>query len=113
MYSKDNKVVDRREMLKVKLKSLAAEAKIIRFEEKKTHGVLRDELHLHRVWQVRSEARHTHIAYGLIKGLKLEQIEPKSFVPFDWARVNAMIKKYGSLEQRREIEQQEKPKKAA
>jgi len=113
MYSKDDKIIDRREMLKIKVKSLAAEAKIIRFEERKTHGALRTELHLHRIWQVRSEARYTHLAYGLVRGLKLEQIEPKSSKPFDWARVNAMIKKYGSAEQRREIENAEKLKKAA
>jgi len=35
MYSKSWEVVDRRELLKIKLKSLAAEAQIIRKEEKK------------------------------------------------------------------------------
>lgn len=100
MYSKDKKIIDRREMLKVKLKSLAVEAKIIRHEERKTHGALRDELYRHRIDVVRFESRHTHLAYGLIRGKKLEQIEPqwasdKKPRPFDQDKVNAMVKKYG------------------
>jgi len=38
MYSKEGVLIDRREMLRVKIKSLAAEAKIIRLEERRTAG---------------------------------------------------------------------------
>lgn len=96
MYAKDKiTIVDRREMLRVKLKSLAAEAKIIRREETRTHSGLRAELWLHRVSIVRSEARCTHLAYGFIRGRTLEQMEPKSDSPPDWERVRKMLKKYG------------------
>lgn len=96
MYAKDHvTIIDRREMLRVKLKSLAAEAKIIRAEEQRTHTVLRSELHDHRVKVVRSEARCTHLAYGFIRGRTLEQMEPSSETEPDWDRVRKMLKKYG------------------
>jgi hypothetical protein len=96
MYDKDRKtIVDRREMLRVKIKSLAEEAKIIRKEEQRTKGNLRTELHLHRTWDVRRAARETHIAYGLIKGRTLEQIEPNRKTEVNWDAVNRMLKKYG------------------
>jgi hypothetical protein len=102
MYAKDRStIVDRREMLRVKLKSLAEEAKIIRREEHRTHGALRDELHTHRVLQVRSAARATHLAYGFIKGRTLAQMEPTRRPVPDyiesllWADVRKMLKKYG------------------
>lgn len=98
MYDNDTKkIIDRREMLRVKLKSLAAEARIIRREELRTHGALREELHRHRVDIVRKVARDTHVAYGLIRGRTYEQIEPKTnpdSAP-DWDAVNKMVAKYG------------------
>lgn len=96
MYAKDNvTIVDRREMLRVKLKSLTAEAKIIRREEQRTHTELRHELWWHRVSVVRGEARCTHLAYGFIRGRTLEQMEKKSVCPPNWEKVRAMLKKYG------------------
>lgn len=96
MYSKDRTtIVDRREMLKVKVKSLACEAKIIRKEEKRSCGPLREELYLHRVNVVRREARHAHLAYGFIRGRTIEQMECKKSPPYDKAKVEKMIKKYG------------------
>lgn len=92
---KSDHIVDRREQLRVKLKSLAAEAQIIRREESRTDGPMRLELRAHRRGIVRSEARHTHLAYGFIRGLLLEQIEAKSHTAPDWERVRKMIKRYG------------------
>jgi len=91
------KVVDRREMLRVKIKSLAEEARIIRREEQRTWGELRNELHNHRVGVVRREARHAHLAYGLIRGRGISQIEPGAKRPPDWKRVQALCQKYGPL----------------
>lgn len=98
MYDKTGKLIDRREMLKIKLKSLAAESRIIRREESRTRGALREELYLHRIGIVRQEARSTLIAYGLIRGRSLEQMEAKSHTPPDWDRINQMLKKYGPKE---------------
>lgn len=107
MYAKDQTtIIDRRELLRVKLKSLAEEARIIRREESRTHGALREELSWHRRGVVRNEARATHLAYGFIRGLTRDQMEPKRepLIPLTtpdlWERqrmekVNAMVKKYG------------------
>lgn len=107
MYAKDRTtIIDRREMLRVKLKSLAAEAKIIRKEERRSWGGLRESLHLHRINEVRQEARATHLAYGFIRGLMLGQMEPiryvgepawriKSLDESLFKRVNQLIAKYG------------------
>lgn len=106
MYAKDRETItDRREMLRVKLKSLAAEAQIIRREERRTHGQLRNELHQHRVGVLRRTTRHTHLAYGFIRGRTLEQMEvnarkqieyPDPSRLIDWALVQKMITRYGS-----------------
>lgn len=96
MYAKDRKtLLDRRELLKIKVKSLAEEARIIRKEERKTHGVLRHEMWDHRTKYLRAIARDTHIAYGLIRGRTLDQIEPKRYSEPNWDAIDKMIKKYG------------------
>ena len=96
MYAKDRiTIIDRREMLRVKLKNLADEARLIRREERRTHGTLRDELYLHRINIVRSAARETLLAYGFIKGLTLAQMEPTRRTEPNWDNVKKMLKKYG------------------
>lgn len=75
MYDKEGKIIDRREMLRVKVKTLAEEARIIRREEQRSHGPLRNELREHRAGVLRSAARDAHIAYGLLKGRTYEQME--------------------------------------
>lgn len=96
MYAKDKiTVVDRREMLRVKLKSLSEESKIIRQEEKRTFGTMRNQLHIHRVLNVRRAARETHLAYGLIIGRTHDQIENGRKTEPNWDAVTKMIKSYG------------------
>lgn len=98
MYDKHQafKIHDRREMLRIKLKSLAAEAVIIRSEERKIQGPLREEMHLHRISTVRSAARSTGIAYGLIRGKTLLQMEPTSKTEPDWNSIKQMLRRYGN-----------------
>lgn len=96
MQDKQGVLIDRREMLKVKVKALAEEARIIRKEERKLKGGdLRDELHRHRVFEVRSEARAAHLAYGFIRGRTLQQMETAAREPFPTDKVVRMCKKYG------------------
>lgn len=67
---------DRRVMLKIKLGSLAEEARIIRREEqKRLMGDIRVALWKHRTQDVRFEARAAHLAYGIMRGLDIEQME--------------------------------------
>lgn len=93
------KSFDRRAMLRVKLKSLAAEARIIRHEERRYAGTaLQPELWLHRTRDVRAEARATHLAYGFIRGRTFGQMECNTKDPVGEQtkeRVKTMLRKYG------------------
>jgi hypothetical protein len=106
--------------LKVKIKSLAAEARIIKQEEQKAlrhvralreyysqrntplvaDSVIpkaRDQyvsLHNHRVVQVRAEARHSGLAYGFLRGTPYRRIEAKCHVPPNWVKVQSMIARF-------------------
>lgn len=90
---------NRRRFLKVKLKSLAAEARIIRLEEQRTRDPdLREALYLHRIIKVRRAARETHLAYGYLRGRRYAQLEASCAEAPDWANVKRMVKQYGGLE---------------
>lgn len=107
MYANDKAtIIDRREMLRIKLKALAAEARIIRSEAARTHGQLRHEMNMHRAGVVRDTARATHIAYGFIRGRTLEQMEPRRHIGIPkyladsidarlWTDVRKMLRRYG------------------
>ena len=82
--------------LKIKVKHLAEEARIIRKEEQKSAGDLRNWLYLHRINDVRSECRATHIAYAFAKGKALKQVEkyPQDIPITVWSRVTRMVTSY-------------------
>lgn len=101
------------ELLRIKVKTIAAEASIIRHEERRALSAARwqrrfDEaiklnspsteqasryarhtsLHLHRVVDIRVEARATLLAYGLLCGRAYKEIENGTVTrPPDWARI--------------------------
>jgi hypothetical protein len=102
MYSRTGEVLDRREMLKVKVKSLAEEARIIRKEERRTKGYLREELNAHRRKEVRFAARTSYMAYGLIRGRAIDKTERPKTPRSDnyWKAVKTMIVKYGPVEKK-------------
>lgn len=94
--------------LKIKIKSLAAEASIIRKEANKTwtnkksgeSGFIYDSdarfsLHSHRRFDVRSEARSAQLAYGYLRGRAYKQLEFKCHEAPNWSRVADLIRKYG------------------
>jgi len=102
--------------LKVKAKSLAAESKIIRIEElklKRTPVRYKDKkvvdnivsLAEHRRWNVRNEARATHLARAFLAGKTYVSVESnckdRHFL-FQWIlpRVISMVKKYGGFDHR-------------
>ena len=89
-------MINRKIALKIKVKHLAAEARIIREEEYRTNGDTRDWLHIHRVHNVRNECRASQIAYGFAKGTPLEKMEryPENIPISVWSRVTKMIKLY-------------------
>lgn len=98
--------------LSIKIKSLAAEAVLIRVDENKyrqRHKSDADQqsersrqaraawlgLKQHRRWDVRREARAALLAFGLIKGMPYRNIEAKCWEEPDWRRVAAIVRKYG------------------
>lgn len=91
-------------MLKVKLKSLAAEARIIRKEELRARSNdLREELYLHRIGPVREAARNTHLAYGFIRGRTIDEMEPTRKSEPDWKAIQKMLDKYGNNSMKYEL----------
>lgn len=106
MYDKNGKFIDNRAHLRIKLKSLAAEAKIIRFEERKhrdpawRHQHELSMLRLHRITVVRNAARDTHIAYGIIRGLNYRDMEPTAKTSPNWKEVERMVRQYGGVQHR-------------
>jgi hypothetical protein len=82
--------------LKIKIKSLAAESRIIRREEKRHPGESynRTSLYLHRIGIVRSEARAALLAYGYLRGKRYAQLEAKCHTPPDAKRTLSLINKY-------------------
>lgn len=100
-------------MLKVKIKSLADEARIIRLEERRAGGRvtvvnkrvigrndrLRAELRGHRTGVVRSEQRHSLLAYGFLRGRHRWEIERPYKCRMDnpdWERVRKLVFKFGT-----------------
>jgi hypothetical protein len=85
---------DKRAFLRIKLKSLAAEARIIRQEEVRNKR-LRYELSEHRRGVVRAAARNTQLAYAFLKGRTYRSVEAKATTPPNWKEVERMVKQYG------------------
>lgn len=100
--------------LKIKIKSLAAEAKIIKLEEQKWKPIRLKKVHEndnepnephpffwslrhHRLYEVRTECRAALLAYGYLRGRTYKQIENKSHdgSPPNMARVAELVRKFG------------------
>src|SRR5262245_8468381 len=86
--------------LKIKIMSLAAEARIIRKEERKWPGPsdARQGLHQHRVIDVRRECRIANLAYGFLAGRSYRALEAKCYEQPNWQRVAELIRKFGQSE---------------
>lgn len=90
--------------LRVKIKSLAVEARIIRLEEqraKKRHDTaLLVSLEQHRKYVVRSEARHSQLAYAFLRGKPYDMVETKWLSPrmggraVSWGSVESIAKRF-------------------
>lgn len=99
-------------LLKIKIKSLAAETKIIRHEERRALRRLKcaredehedatkgyQEIYLHRIKDVRRATRETLLAYGFLRRRRYAQLEGPVYSPPDWKAVAKMIRSYGDAE---------------
>lgn len=104
-YDHLERQMDKRKFLKIKLKSLMAESKIIRKEESRTRDPeLRESMHRHRTMDLRAETRATHLAYAMLRGHPYSKVEscgplgprhPEHRPTLDLGKVAAMLRKYG------------------
>ena len=81
----------------MKVKSLAAEARIIRHEEKRQRGSLRGSLHAHRTEDVRQEQRASLLAYAMIRGRPYAQAEQTKRLP-PKRRIIQLVRTFGFRE---------------
>ena len=86
--------MDKRIFLKVKIKSLVAETRIIQSMEAR-HSFWASQMEVHRHGVIRDEMRATLIAYGFVRGRAYEEIEPNALTQPDWDRVAKMVSRYG------------------
>lgn len=92
-------------LLKVKIKSLAAEARIIRLEERRAgkSNTLREQLYRHRTVDVRREQRASLLAYAFLRGRPLAAVEPRRGAEWEWQaaarwkRVEELVKRFGTV----------------
>lgn len=85
-------------LLKVKIKSLAEEARIIRLEERRAisrkDAYILAELHAHRVSIVRREQRASYLAYAFLREIPYARCEPRAKTDPDWALVQRVALKF-------------------
>lgn len=99
--------------LKIKIMSLAAEARIIRAEERKwprerdipkdqreeplqqARWRTREQLAAHRKFDVRTEARSALLAYGFLRGRAYRQIEQSCYEDPNSNRITELVCKFG------------------
>jgi hypothetical protein len=84
--------------LRIKIKSLAAEATIIRQEAQKTNGMVKYGLNFHRTSVVRYHARMNLLAYGFLRGRAYKDIEEKCDMPPNFKMVEDIAKKFGATD---------------
>lgn len=87
----------KRPALRVKIKSLAEEARIIRQEEKRYRGDSseRGSLHWHRISIVRDESRAAQLAYAYLRRKPYRSVEQAAKKPVDVKRLTAIVKSFG------------------
>lgn len=95
--------INHQKYLKVKVKSLAEESRIIRLEEKRSFGPQREGLYHHRLFVVRIESRAAQLAYAYLRGQTLDQVEAPTTQDHYYrqkaiARAQKIVQKYGTVE---------------
>ena len=81
--------------LKINIKSLAAESQIIKKAERKyKNEEIRNNLHLHRVKDVRKEARITQLTLAAVKGTSYEKVERSAKTEPDWKKIIGKIDRH-------------------
>lgn len=104
MLDTTNRTTAAKAKLKIKVKHLAEEARIIRREAQNHRGALRHDLKQHKVLVVRPEARATQLVYAFLKGRTYEQVEGLAKSEPQWYRCIKMVERYALGEMQRFLE---------
>lgn len=89
----------RRHQLRVKIRSLAEESRIIKSEILRAKdATARRDLHLHRVNIVRREARASLLAYAFLRRIPYGAVERYARELPDWKRVERIASKFADQE---------------
>ena len=81
--------------LRIKIRTLQAEAQIIRHEERRTRGYEKHLLAEHRRGVVRRAARHNLLAYVHLKGVPYAKVEFNVKNEPNWQEVMRVVKRFG------------------
>lgn len=84
--------------LRVNVKSLSAEARIIRQEEKRADIMYAFELHDHRVRRLREESRYAQLALGYIRGRTYSRCEQSAKKKVNLNTLQKKITKFTHLQ---------------
>lgn len=84
--------------LKVKIKSLAEEARIIKQAIHQTKDLAtKCELRGHHVYVVRKESRHSQLAYAFLRGREYSEVEFKCETPPDFKKIEELTERFGEV----------------
>lgn len=84
--------------LRIKVKSLVEEARIIRHEAKKEKGMVKWGLNQHRKTVVRDHARHNLLAYGILVGVPYGRMEHRCREKPNFSRVETLARRFGATQ---------------
>lgn len=80
--------------LRVNIKTLAAEARIIRQETSRAGAVYRPHLVEHRRGRLRSEARYAHLALAFLRGRSYRAVEARANNQPDSRELTAKLRRH-------------------
>lgn len=85
--------------MKVRIKTLAAEQSSLKLQRKTTTFTGTRTLEPYQATRQhtenRYELRHLHLAYGIMRGKKISQIETKSKTPYSESTLKSILAAYG------------------
>lgn len=95
-----------RAKFRVKIKSLAEEARLIRREERRCKRVawVAGSLRAHRIYVVRVEQRHTLLAYAFLRGTPYSVVERMPREQADVSKIERILKSLAGFSQGPEIQ---------
>ena len=88
--------------LRVNVKSLAAESKIISKEISKANSPeIKNCLQLHKRRKVRPESRSAQLALAAMKGMPYSKVEPKAYTEPNWNRISEKFRLHNNTDEAR------------